>query len=207
MINILVNSFEIMPSYCLYNMVILKPFHTDFSLVFKIENYIGCRDKLVISSYGLDKSTWDPSTDYFLPEVFNSENMNGKAVCKNAMLQRLGLSEHSSIILVSGSPLILFKPHLFVCMTGVYEEKFNSLFYFFYQVGCIFSEGADIDEKKMKDIVLNAKQHDVQVATSTELIFSLLIRPPPLLISKRSSKQVDNAYEFLYIFLEYKHSY
>lgn len=84
-----------------------------------MENCIGCRDKLVIASYGLDKSTWDPSTDYFLPENFNAENMNGKAVCKNALLQRLGLSEHSSIILVSGSPLILFKPYLFLCMTHV----------------------------------------------------------------------------------------
>lgn len=39
----------------------------------------------------------------------------------------------------------------------------------FYQVGCIFSDGAEIDEKKVKDVVLNVKQHDVQVATSTEL--------------------------------------
>lgn len=57
------------------------------------------RDKLVIAPYGLDKSTWDPSTDYFLPENFNAENMNGKAFCKAALLQKLGLSEHSSTIL------------------------------------------------------------------------------------------------------------
>lgn len=86
------------------------------------------RDKLVIAPYGLDKSTWDPLTDYFLPENFNAENMNGKAVCKVALLQQLGLSEHSSTILV----------------------------------GCVFSEGCDFDEKRVKEVILNAKQHDVQ---------------------------------------------
>ncbi|KAK2373989.1 UDP-Glycosyltransferase superfamily protein [Trifolium repens] len=85
-------------------------------------------DKLTIAPYGFEKTTWDPSTDHFLPENFNAENMNGKAVCKVALLQRLGLSEHSSIILI----------------------------------GCNFPEGADIDEKKIKDIVFNTKQHDVQ---------------------------------------------
>ncbi|KAH1234447.1 putative starch synthase 4, chloroplastic/amyloplastic [Glycine max] len=84
--------------------------------------------KLVIAPYGLDKSTWDPLTDYFLPENFNAENMNGKAVCKAALLQQLGLSEHSSAILV----------------------------------GCIFSEGRDLDEKRVEEVILNAKQHDVQ---------------------------------------------
>ncbi|KAG5067801.1 hypothetical protein JHK85_000178 [Glycine max] len=86
------------------------------------------RDKLVIAPYGLDKSTWDPSTDYFLPENFNAENMNGKAFCKAALLQKLGLSEHSSTILV----------------------------------GCIFSEGRDLDRKRVKEVILNAKQYDVQ---------------------------------------------
>ncbi|RDY02445.1 putative starch synthase 4, chloroplastic/amyloplastic, partial [Mucuna pruriens] len=88
------------------------------------------RDKLVIAPYGLEKSTWDPSTDYFLPKNFNAENINGKAVCKVALLQQLGLSEHSSIILV----------------------------------GCIFSEGRDLDEKKVKvkEVILNTKQHDIQ---------------------------------------------
>ncbi|CAK8540379.1 unnamed protein product [Lathyrus sativus] len=85
-------------------------------------------DKLVVAPYGFEKSIWDPSTDYFLPENFNAENMKGKAVCKVALQQQLGLSEHSSIILV----------------------------------GCSFSEVADIDVKKMKDIGLNAKQNDVQ---------------------------------------------
>ncbi|KAL2666579.1 hypothetical protein AAZV13_01G017900 [Glycine max] len=99
------------------------------------------RDKLVIAPYGLDKSTWDPSTDYFLPENFNAENMNGKAFCKAALLQKLGLSEHSSTILV----------------------------------GCIFSEGRDLDRKRVKEVILNAKQYDVQfifMGTSERLIMN-----------------------------------
>ncbi|MCI06668.1 glycogen synthase, partial [Trifolium medium] len=98
-------------------------------------------NKLTVAPYGFEKSTWDPSTDYFLPENFHAENMNGKAVCKVALLQKLGLSEHSSIILV----------------------------------GCNFREGADIDDKKIKDIVLNTKQHDVQVSISTKLVVTMLI--------------------------------
>ncbi|KAL2348961.1 hypothetical protein Fmac_002961 [Flemingia macrophylla] len=85
------------------------------------------RDKLVIAPYGLEKSTWDPLTDYFLPENFNAENMNGKAVCKVALLQQLGLPEHSSIL-----------------------------------IGCFFSEGCDFDVKRVNEVILNAKQHDVQ---------------------------------------------
>ncbi|KAK7407167.1 hypothetical protein VNO78_08852 [Psophocarpus tetragonolobus] len=86
------------------------------------------RDKLVISPYGLDKSTWDPSTDYFLPENFSAENMNGKAVCRVALLRQLGLSEKSSTIIV----------------------------------GCIFSERHELDEKRVKEVILNAKQHGIQ---------------------------------------------
>lgn len=80
-----------------------------------MEITFGCRDKLVIAPYGVDKSIWDPSTDYFLPENFNAENMNGKSVCKVALLQQLGLSENSSTILVNGSPLVLIKLFLFPC--------------------------------------------------------------------------------------------
>ncbi|MED6205458.1 hypothetical protein PIB30_118460 [Stylosanthes scabra] len=85
------------------------------------------RDKLAIAPYGFDKS-WDPSSDSFLPENFNAENMNGKVTCKVKLQQQLGLSEHASIILV----------------------------------GCIFPEGAEFDVKKVKDIVLNAKQQNIQ---------------------------------------------
>jgi hypothetical protein len=45
----------------------------------------------------------------------------------------------------------------------------------FYQIGCNFPEGADIDEKKIKDIVLNTKQQDVKVSISTKLIVTMLI--------------------------------
>ncbi|XP_052725754.1 probable starch synthase 4, chloroplastic/amyloplastic isoform X2 [Vigna angularis] len=86
------------------------------------------RDKLVIAPYGLDRSTWDPSTDYLLPENFNAENFKGKVVCKVSLLQQLGLSEHSSSILV----------------------------------GFIFPEGRDLDVKRLKEVILNAKQQDVQ---------------------------------------------
>ncbi|RHN54858.1 putative starch synthase [Medicago truncatula] len=113
--------------------VIMSSIHPKHAIIRNLSNELEPTlnvhgDKLSVAPYGFEKSTWDPQTDYFLPENFNAENMNGKAVCKVALLQRLGLSEHSSTILV----------------------------------GCSFSEGADIDEKKMKDIVLNAKKHDVQ---------------------------------------------
>ncbi|KAK7273976.1 hypothetical protein RIF29_15045 [Crotalaria pallida] len=68
------------------------------------------RDKLAIAPYGFDKSTWDPSTDYFLPENFNAEKMDGKTVCKAALQQRLGLADNASNILASVSPLVMFKP-------------------------------------------------------------------------------------------------
>ncbi|XP_020978402.1 probable starch synthase 4, chloroplastic/amyloplastic isoform X1 [Arachis ipaensis] len=58
-------------------------------------------DKLAITPYGFDKSTWNPSSDSFLPENFNAENMNGKVVCKLTLQQRLGLSERASNILVA----------------------------------------------------------------------------------------------------------
>nr|XP_027193345.1 probable starch synthase 4, chloroplastic/amyloplastic isoform X3 [Cicer arietinum] len=113
--------------------VIMSSFHPKHAIVRNLSHELEPTlnvhwDKLVIAPYGFDKSTWDPSTDYFLPKKFNAENMSGKAVCKVALLQRLGLSEHSSITVV----------------------------------GCNISEGANVDEKKIKDIALNAKQQDVQ---------------------------------------------
>lgn len=58
------------------------------------------KDKLHVAPYGFDKSTWDPSNDKFLPVSYSAENMKGKAVCKVALQERLGLSEQSSAILV-----------------------------------------------------------------------------------------------------------
>ena len=66
----------------------------------------GCRDKVVIAPFGFNNFKWDPSTDYFLPENFDAENMKGKTICKAALQQRLGLSEQTSIILVSISPVV-----------------------------------------------------------------------------------------------------
>ncbi|XP_062005462.1 probable starch synthase 4, chloroplastic/amyloplastic isoform X2 [Rosa rugosa] len=58
------------------------------------------KNKLVVSPCGFDNSTWDPSKDSFLPQNFNVEDMEGKAVCKAALQQHLGLSEHASTILI-----------------------------------------------------------------------------------------------------------
>ncbi|CAB4314403.1 unnamed protein product [Prunus armeniaca] len=49
---------------------------------------------------GFDNSTWDPSTDKFLPQQYSVKDMKGKAVCKAALQQHLGFSEHASTILV-----------------------------------------------------------------------------------------------------------
>ncbi|XP_024180515.1 probable starch synthase 4, chloroplastic/amyloplastic isoform X2 [Rosa chinensis] len=58
------------------------------------------KNKLVVSPCGFDNSAWDPSKDSFLPRNFNVEDMEGKAVCKAALQQHLGLSEHASTILI-----------------------------------------------------------------------------------------------------------
>lgn len=55
---------------------------------------------MVIAPCGFDNSTWDPSTDNFLPQQYSVKDMKGKAVCKAALQQHLGLSEHASPILV-----------------------------------------------------------------------------------------------------------
>ncbi|XP_021632907.1 probable starch synthase 4, chloroplastic/amyloplastic isoform X2 [Manihot esculenta] len=57
-------------------------------------------DKLLVTPYGFDDSTWDPSKDRFLPKNYNKDDLKGKAVCKVALRERLGLSENSSTILV-----------------------------------------------------------------------------------------------------------
>lgn len=58
------------------------------------------RNKLIVSPCGFDNSTWDPSKDNFIPRNFSVEDMEGKTVCKAALQQHLGLSEHASSILV-----------------------------------------------------------------------------------------------------------
>ncbi|XP_008236823.1 PREDICTED: probable starch synthase 4, chloroplastic/amyloplastic isoform X2 [Prunus mume] len=58
------------------------------------------KNKVVIAPCGFDNSTWDPSTDKFLPQQYGVKHMKGKAVCKAALQQHLGFSEHASTILV-----------------------------------------------------------------------------------------------------------
>ncbi|CAB4283973.1 unnamed protein product [Prunus armeniaca] len=58
------------------------------------------KNKVVIAPCGFDNSTWDPSTDKFLPQQYSVKDMKGKAVCKAALQQHLGFSEHASTILV-----------------------------------------------------------------------------------------------------------
>uniref|UniRef100_A0A7N0USB8 starch synthase n=1 Tax=Kalanchoe fedtschenkoi TaxID=63787 RepID=A0A7N0USB8_KALFE len=53
-------------------------------------------DKLFIAPCGFDDSLWDPSKDKFLPVTYTADNLEGKAVCKITLQQRLGLSEHAS---------------------------------------------------------------------------------------------------------------
>ncbi|KAK7252473.1 hypothetical protein RIF29_36435 [Crotalaria pallida] len=127
--------------------VVMSSIHTKHRVVHNLSHGLEPtlnvhKDKLAIAPYGFDKSTWDPSTDYFLPENFNAEKMDGKTVCKAALQQRLGLADNASNILV----------------------------------GCIFSEGADLDVNKVKDVILNAKQHNVQfifMGTSKKSVLKL----------------------------------
>lgn len=53
---------------------------------------------------------------------------------------------------------------------------FSAHYWNFYQVGCIFSEGRDLDRKRVKEVILNAKQYDVQVAISVELILMFFLK-------------------------------
>ncbi|KAF8406149.1 hypothetical protein HHK36_008229 [Tetracentron sinense] len=61
------------------------------------------KEKFLIAPYGLDDTIWDPSKDIFLPEKYSVDNIKGKAICKVALRQHLGLSGHSSTVVVSGA--------------------------------------------------------------------------------------------------------
>ncbi|KAK1269511.1 hypothetical protein QJS04_geneDACA005367 [Acorus gramineus] len=58
------------------------------------------REKLLITPHGFEDATWDPSKDELLPAKYSANNLKGKAICKIALRQRLGLSGHASAVVV-----------------------------------------------------------------------------------------------------------
>lgn len=49
---------------------------------------------------GIDVNEWNPATDKLLTHHYNASNMSGKAACKRALQQRLGLAEDANIPLL-----------------------------------------------------------------------------------------------------------
>jgi starch synthase len=49
---------------------------------------------------GCDYQQWDPSTDKFLPKNYNSESLKGKAACKAALQDEVGLPVNDKVPLV-----------------------------------------------------------------------------------------------------------
>ncbi|PIN16460.1 hypothetical protein CDL12_10883 [Handroanthus impetiginosus] len=58
------------------------------------------KEKLVIAARGLDKSTWDPLCDNFIPQNYSADDMKGKSMCKVALQRHLNLPEGVSKVLV-----------------------------------------------------------------------------------------------------------
>ncbi|KAL7255916.1 hypothetical protein ACSBR1_009949 [Camellia fascicularis] len=71
------------------------------SLSYGLESTLAVhKDKLLVAPCGFDNSTWNPSMDHFLPQSYSVDDMKGKAVCKIALQQHVGISENASIITV-----------------------------------------------------------------------------------------------------------
>ncbi|XP_028074872.1 probable starch synthase 4, chloroplastic/amyloplastic isoform X7 [Camellia sinensis] len=71
------------------------------SLSYGLESTLAVhKDKLLVAPCGFDNSTWNPSMDHFLPQSYSVDDMKGKAVCKIALQQHVGISENPSIITV-----------------------------------------------------------------------------------------------------------
>jgi starch synthase len=51
---------------------------------------------------GVDYEEWNPETDKFIAEHYNSDNLSGKAECKRDLLRTMGLSEKDSSVPVIG---------------------------------------------------------------------------------------------------------
>ncbi|MBA0707127.1 hypothetical protein Golax_019203, partial [Gossypium laxum] len=104
------------------------------------------KEKLLVAPYGFDNSTWDPSTDKFLPVNYSTENMRGKYACKVALQQQAGISAHASSILPCGGEV------------SHYLYNFKK----YHGVGCIISEVSGFDLEKLKAVVRNAIREGAQ---------------------------------------------
>jgi starch synthase len=51
------------------------------------------RDRLQGILNGVDYGLWNPATDELIPARFSAENMSGKAACKKALLERMGVRD------------------------------------------------------------------------------------------------------------------
>nr|CAB3451433.1 unnamed protein product [Digitaria exilis] len=56
------------------------------------------KEKIMVSSHGLDGEFWDPSKDIYLPRRYSANDLEGKSICREALKRRLGFHSGSSII-------------------------------------------------------------------------------------------------------------